>query len=399
MKLPTSILALLMLKFAFHADSAGAWEQITCKLPKNQDQKKHWAVPEYRPVLDPVSIPPGSPQYHAVLAAIESMNLNPSRFRYVFGGMDDGDGVAAGNGESEIWLQDLGDDHSKISAIEKSDADFSPNCLATESDIIINSRYRPERPPAGVNKIVYGNDKAALFQYGGSSSPLRSILMHELGHSAGLQHEGSVLNLMGGSYLLVANGALTQPYIGEDAAAGLIALYGVAKNAREEVSVSHWRYGGKTDGGGGSSFSVHRRTRIFGADNLELAMTCPYTAPDLDGPLISACPEPVYRVAPGQRVKLELTYENAGKTTPLAVEVRYYLSVDDRIDSGDTLLHTAELSFKRDAKPATLTTDIVIPKTVTSGKNYWLGCIVDADNRFEESFETNNATYVGIAVQ
>jgi hypothetical protein len=268
----------------------------------------------------------------------------------------------------------------------------NPTSLST-AIIILN------RPPVGVNKVGYGNDKAALFEYGGSYSPLRSIVMHELGHVAGLQHEGDVLNLMGGDYLLVANGAGIQPYIGEDAAAGLIALYGLSKDAKEDVSVSHWRYGGKVEGGVGGFFSVHHRTRIFDADKQELAMACPYAKPDLNGPLNTACPEPVYQVDKGQSVKLELSYENAGKTTPLAVKVHYYLSTDNSIDTGDTLLKAGKLSLKRDTKPATLTTDIVIPNTVLTGKDYWLGCIVDADNTLDESFETNNATYVGIAVK
>lgn len=399
MKAHKGALAIFTLGLALNANISGAWEQITCQLPKNQGKKKHWAVPVYRPVLDPASIPADSPQYAAVLAAIESMNLNPSRFRYVFDGMDNGDGVAAGNGESEIWLQDLGPDHTKISAVEKSDADFSPDCLATESDIIINSNYHPERPPTGVNKIAYGNEKDRLFEYGGSYSPLPSIVMHELGHAAGLQHEGDVLNLMGGDYLLVANGADIEPYIGEDTAAGLVAIYGLSEAAKEEVSVSHWRYGDKAAGGGGSFFSVHHRTRVFDAENNELAMRCPYAKPDLDGPLITACSEPVYQVNKGQRVKLELTYENAGKTTPLSVKVHYYLSTDNVIDTGDTLLKAGALSFKRDGKPATLATGIVIPNTVSTGKNYWLGCIIDADNSLNESFEMNNATYVGITVK
>lgn len=399
MKLYKSLIPLFTLGLALNANTATAWEPITCRLPKNRGLKKHWAVNEYRPVLDPSSLPPGSPQYAAVLAAIESMNLNPSHFRYVSGGSDDGDGVGVRNGESEIWMQDLGPDHTRISAVEKSDADFSEDCLATESDIIINSHYRPERPPAGVNKIDYGTAKKELFQYGGSYSPLRSIVMHELGHAAGLQHEGKVLNLMGGAYLIIANGADFQPYIGEDAASGLIALYGLSKSAKEDVSVSHWRYGDKEDDGGGSHFSVHYRTRILDTDHHELPMLCPYAKPDLNGPLISACPEPVYEVIPGQHVKLELTYENAGKTTPLAVKVHYVLSADNVIDAGDRLLKAAMLSFKRDSKPATLTTDIVIPNSVATGKDYWLGCIVDADDALDESFESNNAAYVGITVK
>lgn len=399
MKSPSCIVVgSVLLGFIYTLDAL-AWEQITCTLPKNKGKKKHWASNEYKPVLDPVTIPQGSPQYLALLSAIHNMNLNPSNFRYVFGGMDNTDGVAVDNGENEIWLQDLGKDRTHISAIEKSNADYSANCIATESDIIINTNYRPARSPAGVNKIDYGTAKHHMFEYGGSYGMFQSIAMHEMGHSAGLQHEGDVLNLMGGDYLVVAQGDNVHPYIGEDTAVGLIALYGLSSTAQEDVSVSHWRYGAKTEGGGGSFFSVHHRTRIFNASHKELARVCPYGKPDLNGPLISACPEPVYKVSKGQKIKLELTYENAGKTKRLPSTADYYVSIDNSIDANDTLLKTTHLVFKQDGIPATVTTDLVIPDSLISGKNYWLGCRLDADNVLDESFEMNNATYVGITIK
>jgi hypothetical protein len=54
---------------------------------------------------------------------------------------------------------------------------------------------------------------------------------------------------MGGDNLLITNGDVVQPYIGEDAATGLIALHGLSPAAQEEISVSHWRYGEKIVGG------------------------------------------------------------------------------------------------------------------------------------------------------
>lgn len=394
MKLHTLIVALAV----FHTTEAVAWEQITCILPSNQGKKKNWTIKEYKPVIDPVSIPEGSPQYAALLDAIEQMNQNPSQFRVTVGGFDDGDGVAIHNGESEIWMKDLGTNYTGVSAIEQSDADYSPTCTATESDIIINTNYHPTREPAEISKIGYSNSKSPLFEYGGSNANFRSIVMHELGHSAGLQHEGDVLNLMGGDNLLVTNGDVVQPYIGQDAAAGLIALHGVSATAKEEVSVNHWRYGEKIAGGGGSFFSVHHRTRMLNAHTVELPKECAYNKPDINGALITACPEPIYQVTQGQKIKLELSYENAGKTRTLSVKANYYLSTDNRIDAHDTLLKTRSLSLKRDSKPLTLTTDLVIPNTVVSGKHYWLGCIVDADDKLKESVESNNATYIGITV-
>ena len=266
------------------------------------------------------------------------------------------------------------------------------------TDIIINTHYRPTREPIGTSKIDYSNNKSVLFDYGGSYANFRSIVMHELGHSAGLQHEGEIMNLMGGDNLLVSNGDNVQPYIGQDAAAGLIALHGLSAKAKEDVSVSHWRYGEKVAASGGSFFSVHHRTRIFNTQGVELGKECLYLKPEITGALITACPEPIYHISQGQRVKVELSYENAGKSRTLAVQANYYLSSDNHIDSQDTLLTSRTLSLKQNSKPLTTTTDLVIPNNVSKGTHYWLGCIVDADDKLQESVETNNATYVGIMV-
>lgn len=398
MKIERWFIIPVIVALMFQVKEAVAWEQIKCIAPINKGKKKHWIHKVYQPVLDPETIPEGSPQYFAVLEAIERMNLNPSNFRYVFGGMDN-DGVGANNGQSEIWMADLGPVFSNNSAVEESDSDYSPTCTATESDIIINSHYRTQRPPIDSNKLEYSNNKNQLFAYGGSNAHFVSTVMHELGHSAGLHHEGDVLNLMGGNNLLAANGEIVEPYIGEDAAVGLIALFGLSVDAQEDVSISHWRHGDKVAAKDGSVFSLHHRTRMFNEKNIQLEVDCPYLNPDLNGPLITSCPEPVYNVHKGQTVKLELTFENAGKTTSLGIRAQYYLSTDTTIDASDVLLKTGTYSIKRDSHPSTIISRLTIPSSVISNKKYWLGCLIKtADSSLKESNEKNNATYVGIKV-
>jgi hypothetical protein len=199
MRLASSVAILTAIASLLPANPAFAWERIHCITPINNGLGKHWAKPHYQPVLDPDSIPEGSPQYQAILEAIARMDRNPSKFRYAFGGMDNRDGLAPHNGESEIYMKDMGPDYAKISAIEESDSDYSATCTAAESDIVINTHYRMGRPPLGRNKLASGHQKSSLFAYGGSDASLVSTVMHELGHSAGLQHEGDVLNLMGGT--------------------------------------------------------------------------------------------------------------------------------------------------------------------------------------------------------
>lgn len=380
-----------------YSAQTGAWQVITCQLPSNHGKTKHWQTKEYSVLLDPVSLAKESAEYQAVLQAVERMNANPSQFRYRIKGFAK-QGVGKLNGESEIWIEDLGESYQGISAIEHSDADFSPDCLATESDIIINSHYRPQREPVGVSKINTSNDKNQLFDYGGSYANLQSIVMHELGHTAGLQHEGDVMNLMGGDHLLVANGNTVDPYIGQDAASGLIALHGVSNTAKEEVSVNHWQYGEKIAASGNSFFSVHWRTQLLDQQQQELAKVCPYQKPDIQGALIKDCPEPIYQVNKGQTVYLNLSYENAGKSPSLKVKANYYLSTDNHIDVNDQALKSLSLTLKRDTKPTRQSTKLTIPNNAISGNTYWLGCILDPDHRLSESNATNNATYLGIKI-
>jgi hypothetical protein len=83
MKIKAWIVNLLDLALLLQAAQTRAWEQISCITPINKDKKKHWAESVYKPVLDPVTLPEGSPQYFAVLEAIDRMNRNPSQFRLV----------------------------------------------------------------------------------------------------------------------------------------------------------------------------------------------------------------------------------------------------------------------------------------------------------------------------
>lgn len=397
MKISTHFSTLLLMAFVWQSADIGAWEAIRCISPINKNKQKHWLKKIYHPVIDPKTIPEGSSQYFAVLEAIEKMNRNPSNFRYVFGGMDKTEGVALNNGESEISMKDLGSAFANNSAVEESDSDYSPSCTATESDIVINTHYRMQRPPSDTNKLEFSNDKRQLFVYGGSNAHLVSAIMHELGHSAGLHHEGDVMNLMGGNNLLATNGQQVDPYIGEDAANGLIALHGLSALADEDVSVSHWRYGDKLPAKDGSVFSLHHRTRLFDENNVQLPLSCPYVHPDLNGPLVTACPEPVYKVRKGQAVKLEFTFENAGKTSPISITARYFLSTDALIDGNDKLLKTKHFSLTRDGEPSTITTTVTIPSSVTANTNYWLGCQIKINRTaLKEMNDHNNAAYIGI---
>jgi hypothetical protein len=177
-----------------------------------------------------------------------------------------------------------------------------------------------------------------------------------------------------------ANGATAGTSPGEDAAAGLVALYGLWAEAPEDVGVAHWRWIG--NGGG---YSKHARTRIFGSDGIELPKAC------------APCKEPIYRVQAGQSVQFELSYENQGKS-PQTIKIGYYLSTDDLITTADSRLGSRTQTFSRNTVVTSRKT-LTIPSTLTRGRTYWLGAIADYPNVLRERYEDNNAASTGIVVE
>ena len=71
--------------------------------------------------------------------------------------------------------------------------------------------------------------------------------------------------------------------------------------------------------------STHGRTHLLNMSNVELTG-------------VGGTAEPVYRVNKGQTTKVELTYENLGKTSPLAAMVHFYLSTNDPLSTADRFL-------------------------------------------------------------
>ncbi len=125
------------------------------------------------------------------------MNKNPSNLRYISGGLDNDNNVGEFNGKSEIYFMDFTKggalpQMAKVIAQQVNNSPSSTSCLNTESDIQINTKYRLARVPSGSNKIEFTNLKGQLFEYGGSDENLTSTVMHEMGHTAGLDHEGDV---------------------------------------------------------------------------------------------------------------------------------------------------------------------------------------------------------------
>jgi hypothetical protein len=341
--------------------TCGTGNALAYTLIRCLGQNVKWASNRYAVSAASVSFPPG-PWRNALASVVNSCHNNPSLLGYSISYNDPSVGLQ--NGQSEVWFS----------------APFGPpavanqwwsNCRFTEVDV----RFDNTVP------YHYTTNKTSLWPYGGSSRPFQTTAIHEFGHAGGLLHTANVYSVMGSDFTHIhANGAQTFAYVGEDASAGLVALYGLWSTGRDDLGVAHWRRVGNS-----GEYSTHARTRIFSSAGIELPKVC------------AACAEPVYRVDRGQTVRFELNYENLGKK-PKTVTVGYYVSTDNRITTADIFLGAASLKLVRDTVFTALAT-LTIPGNLTRGRSYWLGAIVDHRNAVRERYENNNATYTGIFVQ
>lgn len=319
--------------------------------------------------------PAGSPWLASLQSAVDAWNLNPSNVRLALSATNGP--VFPGNFTSEVYFSSDDGMLDGASAL----AFVHTNCLSGgiyEVDIVVDSR----------RAWTTSTSKSTQNNYGGASRFLTTTLGHELGHALGLAHTNDTYNVMGQSKHVHTNGGHARFYSGEDAAHGLVALYGV-RSSGQDLGVVHWRRTG-TDG----EYSAHGRTRVFsGADGTELTG-------------ITLGREPYYTVRVGQLVYVEFTFENNGVSRQTSSDVEFVLSTNDTISTGDAHLANRTLDLGRNTVtttstlvriPSGLSLTAECPESTYQGC-HWLGAIIDADGSLTEVNETNNATYVGIRV-
>lgn len=305
-----------------------------------------------------ISFPAGN-QYRTDLGTISSRFSaeNPSNI-YVSQSYDDAS-VAMDNNQNEIWFS--------------SDTSFSPavtfywssGSTLTEADII------------AYNGLAWttSSSKTATIAYGGSSRYWLATALHEYGHAAGLGHENLEYNIMGQDWDHVScNGSTIRTYLGEDAADGLVSVYGVYSGMIEDVGVSYFKYQGTS-----GAYSAHEPCEMYDSAGSVLPGST----------FVSG--QRRYDVSPGQQVRVEFTFENNGASSQ-TTGLSYYVSTNNFISTGDRLIGSGLITQGR-ADVFTRYDTITIPTDLNTNQTYYLGVMIDDADAVSEATEVNNYAY------
>jgi hypothetical protein len=305
----------------------------------------------------------------AIYAARDAWNQSPGFFTVYMNSTDE---VGIDNGYNEVWFST---DQDILDGAPGRTISWLGCGEIEEADVVFDANY----------SFTAGTFKASSTAYGGAFRTFRTGATHELGHVVGLCHSSASYNIMGSDSRFVhANGSTLRNYAGASGIAGEIDLYGVWPPSQfEDVSVVHWKYGGSK-----GEYSKHVRTQIYDTSDNPLD-SVPCGANDA---------EPCFQVTKAQTVKVEFTYENLGRNTQ-NVDIGYFLSTNSLITTLDTLIGTGNISALGRPVLTTNNTFLAIPGNLTSGRNYYLGAIVNYNRKFAEAVGQNNATYIGIQVQ
>lgn len=345
-------LALCALAFLL-ASSAGAYNTIG-----------RWRTNQITMRASSSGFPAGNAFRTSLGTVVSRFNQNPSNQSFAL--IYDDTSVALGNRQNEIWFSTSSQYNPAVTYYWKDSSGY-----LVEADVIFYSAV------AWTTSMV----KTNLVTYGGSRRPFETTAMHELGHAAGLNHEEGEYNIMGADWNHIhLNGTTCRSYVGEDANAGLVALYGLySAGVREDLAVTHFKYKGFS-----GAYSTHQPCGMFTSTDVLLASS-------------TFAGQRRYAVKRGSQAKVEFTYENEGESGQ-ATNIGFFVSTDSLITTADRLIATQRIIVAR-ADVDTLRHLVTIPSDLVVGQTYYLGVIVDHDNRLIEVDANDNAAHHAILVQ
>lgn len=183
----------------------------------------------------------------------------------------------------------------------------------------------------------------------------RTTMVHEMGHGLGLEHYDDAMNLMmtndgEGKY---CGNFVIEPH--PDDAAGGRFLYGSGNRSTDIAASEH---------------------RLVGPNDVELN-----TATGTQ------------RICPGSSYTFQWSVGNMG-TEGVGYNVAWYLSTNNTISTSDIFVGSNSGAFESADSFNTWSRTITIPSSVAFDAEYFLGTIVDYDDRVSERYWSNNATYM-----
>lgn len=344
------------------AQDASAWRVLR----RCGNQPAKWSSPTVRLYPSAISFSPGSTWDNALGQVSARWRNHPSKLRILK--RPAVSTVETYNGRNEVWFADDLDAPAYVTEPWLN----TSTCTYIEMDMLFNTG----------TPYTTSQSTSDLWGYGGPYRPFHTTAMHEFGHLAGLGHEPLRYNIMGTDWTHThANCGTNRAYPGEDAMRGVLTLYGLRAGAKEELGIAHWRRTG-ADGG----YSKHSRTRLLDTSYDEL-------------PLWTDSPEPVYRVDKGQQVRVEMSFEQMGKSYSLSTNGKVFLSTNNCISGADTQLRSFTVTLTRNY-PNTMRALVTLPSNLTSGQTYWLGIHLDEPNQHDEYYDSyiENASYIAVRV-
>lgn len=333
------LFTLIILAFVGSSFVSKAANVSTC-----DDKIQRWKSDNTTMYLNTRSFPVGSSwDLHTQYMMSEWNAVGGSNFKYYVGRDTDGS-VSSTNGKNEIaFMSEPNETHLAVNW-KRWDCYwlFGTKYGFIESDIYLNTRY---------------SWTLSDFTGWNTSSPynFELVMLHELGHGLGLNHQNNRPSIMNQYYYNSGpNGHYNKVEPHADDRHGVRYIYPDNSTDRD-VSVSRFK-------NTGASSAVNRLLRTSGSY--------------------------ANKAKKGEQLDVEYLVENLGTQTESA-KVQFFISTNTYISTGDISLGYTTWTLPKGTH-AQSKKRITIPLSMATG-NYYIGYIVDPDRNIPESSTQNNS--------